>query len=120
VRVEAPDHLADEDDPILEGPDGVVVNGIEGTCDAKMRDGLLCGAARVQQELAELRHGASAARLGYIRAYGEGGPHELIATLDLAGSPERAGETRGVRGERAGQFMDVQASRMRLDHYARE
>jgi hypothetical protein len=44
----------------------------------------------------------------------------LISTLELAGSAERAGETRGVCGEGAGQFMDAQPSRMSFDHHARE
>src|SRR6185437_14336563 len=110
---------ADQDDPTLEGADRAIVNRVEGTRDAKVCDGLLCGAAGVEQELAELGHGAPPACLGYIRAYGERGAHELIATLGGAGSAERAGDARGVCGERAGQFMDAQPSRMSLDHHAR-
>jgi hypothetical protein len=119
VGVQSSDHLADQDDPTLKGADRGMVNWVEGTRDAKLRDGLLCGAAGVEQELAELGHGAPPACLGYIRAYGEGSAHELITTLGVAGSAERAGDARGVSGERAGQFMDTQPSRMSLDHHAR-
>jgi len=96
-----------------------MMNRVEGTRDAKVCDGLLCGAAGVEQELAELGHGAPPACLGYIRAYGEGCAHELITTLGVAGSAEGAGDPRGVGGERAGQFMNTQPSRMSFDHHAR-
>jgi hypothetical protein len=76
--------------------------------------------ARIDQELTELSHRTPTACLGYIRTYGKACAHELISTLELAGSAERAGETRGVCGEGAGQFMDAQPSRMSFDHHARE
>ena len=111
--MQSSDHLADQDDPTLEGSDRAMVSRVEGSRDAKVCDGLLCRAARIEQELAELRHAAPPACLGYIRAfgyiraYGEGCAHELIATLGVTGSAERAGDARGVCGERAGQFMDA-------------
>jgi len=105
--MQASDHPADQDTPTLQGTNRSLVNRVERTRDAKLRDGLLRGAARIEEELTELRHGSPAARLGYIRTYGEGRAHELIATLELAGSAECASETRGVCGERAGQFMDA-------------
>jgi len=118
--MQSSDHLADQDDPTLEGSDRAMVSWVEGGCDPKVRDGLLRRAARVDQELAKLCHGAPPAGLGYIRAHGEGGAHELIAALGLARSAERAGDARGVCGERAGQFMDAQPSRMSFDHHGRE
>ena len=117
--MQSSDHLADQDDPTLEGSDRAMVSRVEGSRDAKVCDGLLCRAARIEQELAELRHAAPPACLGYIRAYGEGCAHELITALGVAGSAERAGDARGVSGERAGEFMDTQPSRMSLDHHAR-
>ena len=118
--MQSSDHLADQRYPSLKGADRTMVNRVKGSRDAKVRDGLLCRAARVEQELAELSHRAPTAGLGYIRTYGEGRAHELIATLVMAGSAECAGDARGVCGERAGQFMDAQPSRMSLDHHARE
>jgi len=97
-----------------------MVSWVERACDPKVRDGLLRRAAREEQELAELCHRAPTAGLGYIRTYGKGRAHELIATLIMAGSAERAGDARGVCGECASQFMDAQPSRMSLDHHARE
>src|SRR6185437_14377599 len=104
----------------LEGADRAMVSRVEGTRHAKVRNGLLGRASRVEQELAELGHGTPPACLGYIRAYGERGAHELIAALGGAGSAERAGDARGVCGEGAGQFMDAQPSRVGFDHHARE
>jgi len=118
--VQSADHLADQDHAILQGINGAVVNRVEGTRDAQVRDGLLCRASRIDQELAELCHTAPTACLGYIRTYGEGCTHELISALELAGSSECAGETRRICGEPAGQLMDAQPSGMSLDHHARE
>jgi len=118
--VQSADHLADQDHAILQGINGAVVNRVEGTRDAQVRDGLLCRASRIDQELAELCHAAPTACLGYIRTNGEGCTHELISALELARSSECAGETRRICGERAGQFMDAQPSGMSLDHRARE
>lgn len=97
-----------------------MVSGVKGTRHPKVRNGLLRRAPRVEQELAKLRHATPPACLGYIRADGERGAHELIATLGAAGSAERAGDACGVCGEGTGQFMDAQPSRVRLDHHARE
>src|SRR5882762_10339592 len=113
------DPPADQDHSTLEGADRAIVNRVEGTRDAKVCDGLLCGAAGVEQELAELGDGAAPACLGYIRTYGEGCAHELITTLGVAGAAKRAGDPRGVGGEPAGQFMNTQPSRMSFDHHAR-
>jgi len=118
--VQSADHLADQDHAILQGINGAVVNRVERTRDAQVRDSLLCRAARIDQKLAELRHAAPTACLGYIRTYREGCAHELISALELAGSLECAGETRRVCGERAGQFVDAQPSGMSLDHHGRE
>ena len=97
-----------------------MVSRVEGARHAQVRDGLLCGAAGVEQELAELGYAAPPTCLGYIRAYRERCAHELIATLGAAGAAKRAGDARGVGGERAGQFVDTQPSCMSLYHHARE
>src|SRR5207247_8793977 len=102
-RVQSADHLADQHHPILQGTNGAVVNRVEGTRDAQVRDGLLCRAARIDQELAELCHAAPTACLGYIRTNGEGCTHELISALELDRCWECAGESRRICGGRAGE-----------------
>lgn len=100
--MQACEHLRNQDDPSLEGVDRPLLSGIQYRSHVELRGHLPSRPPSIHEELAELGHGAPAARLSYVGGYGQRRAHELVGALEAAGSLEGACETHSIGRKLAG------------------
>jgi hypothetical protein len=92
MLVQPIDQFEDEDSPALERTKGAPLLGARGIDQTELGEGFLGGAARMEQEAAEIADGPPAARFRYVRDHRQGGSDQLIPAGEGAGAAEGLGK----------------------------
>jgi len=87
----------DQDSPALERTKGAPLLGAGGVDQTELGEGFLGGAARMEEEAAEIGDGPPAARFRYVRDHRQGRAHELVPAGEGAGPAKALGKLSALR-----------------------